>query len=135
MFSLCEEPKPNISTISGFFDPWDPLFMDYTNLRKKQKCYTINGNIFQILFLHIWTSMLCQFWKRWAPNNDEDPSNRISKIMDMASISIKKHERIFADMVSISTTKHIFVKGNFEVVINSGLFSWVRSSRLFTRCS
>ena len=25
---LCERPKPNISMISGFLDPQDPLFMD-----------------------------------------------------------------------------------------------------------
>ena len=25
---LCEGPKPNISMISGFVDPWDSLFLD-----------------------------------------------------------------------------------------------------------
>ena len=48
----------------------------------------------------------CEFWKRWAPKNDEDPSNKISKIMDMRPISIKKHEWKFANMVTRSSTKH-----------------------------
>ena len=25
---LCEEPQPQNSMISGFLDPWDPLFID-----------------------------------------------------------------------------------------------------------
>ena len=25
---LCEEPKPNISIVSGCLDPWEPLVMD-----------------------------------------------------------------------------------------------------------
>ena len=33
MVSLREGPKPNISVISGFLDPWDPLFMDF-NIQK-----------------------------------------------------------------------------------------------------
>ena len=33
-----------------------------------------------------------RFWKRWAPENDESPLSKISKIMDVRSISIKKHE-------------------------------------------
>ena len=34
----------------------------------------------------------CQFRKRRAPGNDEDPFNKILKILDMRSISIKKHK-------------------------------------------
>ena len=26
-----------------------------------------------------------RFWKRWAPENDEDPLNKILKILDMGS--------------------------------------------------
>ena len=48
----------------------------------------------------------CQFWKRRAPKNDEDPFNKIFKILNMGSISIKKHEWIFANMVPISISKH-----------------------------
>ena len=32
-----------------------------------------------ILFLHIWTFIFCQFWKRRAPKHDEDASNKISR--------------------------------------------------------
>ena len=35
---------------------------------------------------------VCQVWKRRAPKNDEGPSNNILKVLDMGSISIKKHE-------------------------------------------
>ena len=41
----------------------------------------------------------CQFWKRRAPRNDEDPSNKISKMMDMRPTSIKTHEWIFVNIV------------------------------------
>ncbi len=43
--------------------------------------------------------IFCQFWKRWAPKNDEDPFNKISQSMHMRPISSKQHERIFANMV------------------------------------
>ena len=41
----------------------------------------------KISSLRIWTSKKCQFWKRRAPTNDEDPFNKIPKIMDMRPIS------------------------------------------------
>ena len=47
----------------------------------------------------------CQFWKRRAPRIPEDPFNRIFKILNMRSISIKKHEWTFANMVPISISK------------------------------
>ena len=31
-------------------------------------------------------------YDRWAPTNDEDPSNKILKNLDMGSISFKKRE-------------------------------------------
>ena len=34
----------------------------------------------------------CQFWKRQAPNNDEDSLNKYLNILDMVSISSRKHE-------------------------------------------
>ena len=52
--------------------------------------------------MHLWTSEKCQIWKRRAPENDEDPSNKIPKIMDMRPISAWKHEWIFPNMVPIS---------------------------------
>ena len=50
--------------------------------------------------------MFCQFWKRRAPTNDEDPCNKISKNMGMRSISIKKHEWILAEIVPIAISTH-----------------------------
>ena len=57
--------------------------------------------------LYVWTSIFCEFWKRQAPRNDEDPSNKISKIIDMKPISIKKHEWYFANMVPMVALKRI----------------------------
>ena len=39
--------------------------------------------------------MFCQFRKRRAPKNDEDPFTQVPKIMDMRPISIKTHEWFF----------------------------------------
>ena len=44
----------------------------------------------------------CQFWRRRAPINSEDPSNEIFKIFNMRPISTWKHEWIFTNMVPIS---------------------------------
>ena len=69
--------------------------------------YTKRLQIFiDILFLHIWTSKKCQFWKRRAPKNDEDPSNKIFKILNMGPISTWKHEMILWESLRISTWKH-----------------------------
>ena len=50
--------------------------------------------------------LLGKIWKRLVPKNDEDPSNTILNILDMGSISTRKHEWIFGSMVPISTRKH-----------------------------
>ena len=50
--------------------------------------------------------MFYQFLKRRAPENDEDPCNKMSKIMRMRPISIKKYEWIFTNMAQVSITKH-----------------------------
>ena len=102
--SLCEEPKPNMSMIPGFLDLWDPLFIDL-NIRK------ILHDIWENIGKH-WKNLrsvlpkCCQYLKRWASKNGEDPSNNISKAMDTGPISIKKHEWMFANMVSIPIAKH-----------------------------
>ena len=59
-----------------------------------------------IIIAYLDFKFFCQFWERRALKNDEDPCNKISEIMDMRSISIKKHEWIFVDMVPISISKH-----------------------------
>ena len=64
------------------------------------------GTSLTILFLHIWASKKCKCWKRRAPKNDEDPSKNFLKILNMRSISIKKHEWFFTNMVPISVSKH-----------------------------
>ena len=43
-------------------------------------------------FLKFWKPYDYRFGKRRAPENDEDTRNKFYKIMDMRSISIKKHE-------------------------------------------
>ena len=57
----------------------------------------LNNIIFTYLYFR-----KCQFWKRRAPTNDEDPFNTIFKILNMGPISIETHEWIFANMVPIS---------------------------------
>ena len=74
------------------------------------------------LFFHISRlQIVCRFRKRWAPKNDEDPFNKVSKIMDMGPISIKKHERIRSNMVPISITKHEMFFWEFRNVDNCGI--------------
>ena len=41
---------------------------------------------------HVGNRTICHFWKRWGPENHADPPNNILKILDMGSISFKKHE-------------------------------------------
>ena len=67
-----------------------------------------------IMFTYLDFENNCQGWKRRAPINDEDPSNKISKIMDMGPISTRKHEWNFINMVPISITKH---KMTFFVIL------------------
>ena len=44
--------------------------------------------------------------KRWAPKIDEESSDKILKILDMRSISTRKHEWNFANMEPTSITTH-----------------------------
>ena len=54
----------------------------------------IQGGFFRnILFLSIskcWKPLFYRFWKRPAPTNDDDLSNKILRILDMGAISIKR---------------------------------------------
>ena len=62
-----------------------------------------------MVFLHIselWISIILEMLERQGPKNDEDPLNKILKILDMTSISTRKHGWDFGSMVPISTTKH-----------------------------
>ena len=46
------------------------------------------------------------FWERWAPNKNDDPSNKISKVLDMKPISTREHVWNFGNMVPILTRNH-----------------------------
>ena len=52
-----------------------------TNQETNRSIFTI------IMFPIVW-----QFWGRRAPTKDDDASNKLLKILDMGSISIKEHE-------------------------------------------
>ena len=62
--------------------------------KNKQK----SGNVFETSYfyesqhLEIGKAHFCQFGKRRAPKNDENPLNKIPGILDMKSISIEKHD-------------------------------------------
>ena len=91
-----------------------PLLFQHTskNIRKYM------GASFKIIIFTHMDFMFCQFGKRRAPQNDEDPSNIISKFMDMRPISIKKHEWIFANMVDqkILAYHRVFMEKEFKIV-------------------
>ena len=81
------------------FSPGEPLFMDlsipkYFSRYKKHYGRTFENIIFRCINkLEILNfKMLDQLRKRRAPKHDEDPSNKISKNLDVGSISIRKHE-------------------------------------------
>ena len=83
-----------MSMISGFFSPWDPLFIDfntpnYFNEYKKTMEPFRKNNI--LANFRIWeiqnVDMFYQIWKRQSPNNDEDPSKKFLKSLDMEPIS------------------------------------------------
>ena len=70
-----------------------------TSLTKYEKIY---GNIFKTQYFYIsGLKENGQFWKRQAPENDEDPFNKIFKILNIGTISIKKHGWICPNMVQL----------------------------------
>ena len=68
--------------------------------------WKVYGNNLSKYYFRIYVFHFCQFWKRRAPTNDEDPSNEIFKILNMEPIFIKNHEWMFANMAPISLSKH-----------------------------
>ena len=97
LFHSCGGPKPPNSMISGLLSPGEPSFMDFTNNTSKhiRQC----GNIFETYYLYKYQirekhflNSLDQILKTQAPTNDEDSSQKCSKIFDMRSVSSKKHE-------------------------------------------
>ena len=53
-------------------------------------------------------AMSDQIWKRPALTNDADPSNKISEILDMRLISIKKHEWKFGKSFKMLKDRDFF---------------------------
>ena len=68
-------------------DPCTPYlwFLLHQNTSNNIRKYM--GTSLPILFVYIWTSTNRQFWKRRAPENDEDLFNEIFKILKMGPIS------------------------------------------------
>ena len=91
---LCEGPKPANSMISGLLTPGEPLFIAFYYTKLLQIIYENMDTFSKIPFLKIvkfqkssMFDLLEQIWKRWAPKDDEDPSNNISQILNMGPIS------------------------------------------------
>ena len=53
----CEGPKPNISMISGFLNPWSPVFMVYYSKNTSKNIRKYMGTSSTNIAFHIWTSM------------------------------------------------------------------------------
>ena len=49
---------------------------------------------------------MLQVLEKMGTGNDEDPSKKFLKILDMVPISTRKHETIVGNMGPISTRKH-----------------------------
>ena len=47
MVLLCDGPKPQNSMMSGFSDPWNPVFMDLNTPKYFKKSKKRYGNIFE----------------------------------------------------------------------------------------
>ena len=62
--------------------------------------------------MQIWTSTLLSILEKTGTENDGDPLNKISQIMELRSISIEKHEWILANMVDqkILAYQKVFMK-------------------------
>ena len=101
-FSICswDNPETLISTISGLLDvspsPKTNSFYFWrhkdTSTNQAQTRNISETCDYYIKFRNFGNPKVCHFLKRWAPNNDEDPSTIFLKILDMRSISIEKHE-------------------------------------------
>ena len=96
------------SMISGLSDPWNPVLIHFTLPKYFKKYMKNHGDLLETYFpyLRLGNQKKWHLLKRRAPENPEDPFNKMSQIMDMRAISIIKHELFVANMVPRSTTKH-----------------------------
>ena len=91
------DPQILVSMISGFCNVSPALKTNYFYLWRHpdiaQKSRN-TWNIYQhIIFINLKTLQYLKYlWKRRAPKNDEDLSKEFLDILDMISISIKKHD-------------------------------------------
>ena len=78
--------------IYGFVDSWEPVFKDL-NIPKYFTKYRNNMATISkdIIFINLknWETSCLSILEKTGTNNDEDPRNKILKILDMRWISIK----------------------------------------------
>ena len=90
--------KPPVSMISGFLNVSllpktiflilsDPGYLKYFKQKPNRFGKTYSGKCQNLGNLKFW-----KLWKRQAPKNPNDPSKEILRILDMESISSRKHE-------------------------------------------
>ena len=105
------------SKFSPNVDPVDPFFI--TELLKiyKKTSQIVFGNAFKhINNRKLGFSTYEKFRKRRAPENDEDPFKAFLEILDVGSISTRRHEWSFGNMLPISTRKMKLNFGNMGLV-------------------
>ena len=89
-----------MSMVSGFGSGPLPPKTNYVYLWRRQDTEQQNQEhpleYFQTYYLRQSRSLgnptVLQFWERRAPNNFDDPSDKILKILDMRPRSSRKHE-------------------------------------------
>ena len=81
------------------------LSLETQDTSTKSRKYRFSLNMILIISKFC-QSMFCQFWRRRAPTNPDDPSRKILKFLDMRSISIQSMEWNSANMDKISVKKH-----------------------------
>ena len=67
--------------------PVHPVFMAFITPKYFKNVRKYMGTSFKNLIFTYMDFKKCQCWKRRAPENDEDPSNKVFKILNMAPIS------------------------------------------------
>ena len=68
----------------------------YQNILKPRKASIFKQyDLFICFVINYGFPKLWKCWERQGPNNDEDPSEKFLKILEMRSISTRTHEMIF----------------------------------------
>ena len=99
----CEGPRAQNSMISGFLDPWEPVFMD-VNIPKYFKRYKKSyGRIFEKCYFykyHKFGDPFFTFWENVGTKNHKNPFNEISKtsnahkhiLMSFSQYGLRDHQ-------------------------------------------